>query len=324
VLATGLMVAALVAAAHAQPGGTAAQPTKAQITVVVPADAELFFDGDATTQTGTERIFVTPPLKAGTTFHYNLVAKWKADGKLVEQKRTVDVTSGGRVRVNFLLQADETDLSEDKEVVTSTVTKRPSVAAINFRKELNLPFATLGTLGSRIGEARRAGDPVALANTANELAVAEKVSGQKAGVTSSTLLQESAELAKLRRQEPELEAVLQVSQQLAAEERGVAQLRQMVAKAKEQAKLEAEALRNNGEIPWQPRKLVINNTSTDTLDIYVNGNFKMTVEPGTLQSCVIEHHWNPTILTAYGNQDSDVWGPMPILGKFTKYTWNIK
>jgi hypothetical protein len=49
-------------------------------------------------------------------------------------------------------------------------------AAINFRKELNLPFATLGTLGSRIGEARRAGDPVALANAASELAVAEKVS----------------------------------------------------------------------------------------------------------------------------------------------------
>jgi hypothetical protein len=67
-----------------------------------------------------------------------------------------------------------------------------------------------------------------------------------------------------------------------------------------------------------------NNTSTDTLDIYVNGNFKMTVGPGTSQSCVIEHHWNPTILTAYGNQDSDVWGPMPIMGKFTKYTWNIK
>src|SRR5207245_641837 len=104
--------------------------------VVVPADAELFFDGDATTQTGTERLFVTPPLTPGTTFHYNLVARWKTDGKAVEQKRTVDVTSGGRVRVNFLLPADEKpDLSEDKEVVTSTVTKRPSVAAINFRKE---------------------------------------------------------------------------------------------------------------------------------------------------------------------------------------------
>jgi hypothetical protein len=111
---------------------------------------------------------------------------------------------------------------------------------------------------------------------------------------------------------------------LAAEERSVAQLEQMAAKAKEQAKQEAEAVRNGGVIPYTPRTIVINNTSTDTLDIYVNGNFKMTVGPGMLQSCVVEHRWNPTILTAYGNQDTDVWGPMPIQGKFTKYTWNIR
>ena len=323
-LAALVAIAALVGAGHAGQTTPAAQAAKAEITVVVPADAELFFDGDPTTQSGAERLFVTPALKPGVTFHYNLVARWKSDGKVVEQKRTVEVVSGGRARVNFLVPpGDDVDTSADKEVVTSTMTKRPSAAAINFRKELNLPFATLSTLGPRIAEARRAGDPVALANAANELAVAEKVSGKKASLTSNTILQESQELAKLQRQEPQLESVIEVSKQLAAEERGIAQLRQLAAKAKEQAKVDAEALRNNGIIPYTPRTVVINNTGTDTLDIYVNGNFKMTVGPGELQSCVVEHRWNPAILTAYGNGD-DVWGPMPILGKFTKYTWNIR
>jgi uncharacterized protein (TIGR03000 family) len=323
-LAAFAVLAAMVGAGHARQTTPAAQPVKAEIIVVVPADAKLFFDGDATTQTGTERQFVTPPLKPGITFHYNLVARWKVDGKVVEQKRTVDVASGGRVRVNFLQAAgDDVDTAADKEVVTSTATKRRSAVTINLRKELNLPFPTLATLGPRIAEARRAGDPVALANAANELAVAEKVSGKKASLTSSAVLQESQELAKLQRQESQLEAVIQVPKQLAAEERGVAQLQQLAAKAKEQAKLDGEALRNNGVIPYTPRTVVINNTSTDTLDIYVNGNYKMTVGPGELQSCVVEHRWNPTILTAYGDQDA-VWGPMPIAGKFTKYTWNIR
>ena len=320
-----LVVATLMGTGHGRPAAQAAEPAKAEITVVVPADAELFFDGDATTQTGTERLFVTPALKPGVVFHYQLIARWKAGDKTVEQNRTVDVTSGGRVRVDFLKAADDKgDADDDKEVVTSTVTKRPSAAAVNFRKELNLPFATLGTIGKRVSEARRAGDPVALANAASELAVAEKVSGKKAALTSGALLQESTELAKLRRQESELEAVIQVSKQLGAEERAVTQLSQMAAKAKEQAKLEGEAMRNNGEVPWTPRQLVINNTTTDSLDVYVNGNFKMTVGPSEMQACVIEHRWNPTTVTAYGDQDDDVWGPRTINGKFQKYTWNIK
>jgi uncharacterized protein (TIGR03000 family) len=323
-LASALAIGALVPFGRAQTGTPDSK--SAEITVVVPADAELFFDGDPTTQTGSERLFVTPLLKPGTTFHYNLAARWKADGKTVEQKRTVEVTSGGRVRLDFLKPADDKasgDAAEDKEVVTSKRTKRPSAAAINFRKELNLPFNTLETLGPRISQARRAGDPVALANAANELAVAEKVSGKKASLTSTDVLQESSELAKMRRQEAELEAVIQTSTQMATEEKNLLTLRQMATKAKEQAKLDAQALQNNVDGTSTPRQLVINNTTTDSLDVYVNGNFKMTVAPATKQTCLIEHRWNPTIVTLYGNQDDDVWGPRYINGKFQKYTWNV-
>ena len=77
--------------------GQPAKPSEkvgAEITVVLPADAELLFDGAPTTQKGTERVFSTPRLEAGKVFHYNLVARWKEDGKPVEEKRQVEVTEG--------------------------------------------------------------------------------------------------------------------------------------------------------------------------------------------------------------------------------------
>ena len=61
------------------------------------------------------------------------------------------------------------------------------------------------TLGNRIDTARRQYDPVALGNTASELALAEKVSGKQASLTSTALYKESVELAKLRRQVAELD-----------------------------------------------------------------------------------------------------------------------
>ena len=72
------------------------------------------------------------------------------------------------------------------------------------------------------------------------------------------------------------------------------------------------------------RKVVVNNYTTQYLDIYVNGNYKTQIAPGATQVCTIEHRWNPTVLTAYGNEDEINWGPKYIWGKFDKYTWNIE
>jgi hypothetical protein len=213
--------------------------------------------------------------------------------------------------------------AQDKEVVDSKVTRRPSAATINFRKELNLPFATLGTLGPRIAAARRSPDPVALAHAASELNVAEKVSGKKASLTSATLIKEAAQLAALRRQQSELEATLKVSQQIAAEKQNIELLNQSIALAKEQAKQATEAIQRNQEPTWAPRTVVVNNYTTQYLDVYVNGNLKGNVPPGQQQVWTIEHRWNPTVLTAYGNEDSETWGPRYIWGRFKKYTWNI-
>ncbi|HBI42924.1 MAG TPA: hypothetical protein DDY78_08715, partial [Planctomycetales bacterium] len=51
------------------------------------ADAQVFFDGDKTSQTGAERAFVSPPLEAGRSFHYTIEARWMEDGHQMKKTR---------------------------------------------------------------------------------------------------------------------------------------------------------------------------------------------------------------------------------------------
>jgi hypothetical protein len=211
----------------------------------------------------------------------------------------------------------------DKEKIDSTAVKRTPAASVKFAKELGLPYATLGTLGSRVDAARRAHDPVALAHAAHELATAEKVSGKRASLTALELAKESAELAKLRRQESELRATLAVQQQITGTDDAITTLKQILNDAKAQAKADSEAIRMNQEPTWTPRKVIVNNYTTQYLDIWVNGYYKVQVSPGMSQSFLIEHRWNPTVLTAYGDDDETTFKAIPIWGRFKTYTWNI-
>jgi uncharacterized protein (TIGR03000 family) len=73
----------------------------AKITVVVPPDAEVYFDGSPTTETGTERVYTTPHLVEGTTYSYTIRAVWTAGGSPVDKTRQVTFRSGSQVRVDF-------------------------------------------------------------------------------------------------------------------------------------------------------------------------------------------------------------------------------
>ncbi len=212
---------------------------------------------------------------------------------------------------------------EDQQVVKSTANAQAPAAAVNFRKDLNLSYPSLSTLGARIDAARRAPDPVALAHTASELNVAEKVSGKAASLTSKQVLTEAAELATLRKQEAELKAVLQVSNQVMFEEDRVASLKKEIALAQAQTKADQEAFKMNQEPTSTARKVVVNNYTSQYLDVWVNGYPKGQVQPGSTLVLTIEHRWNPTVLKAYGNDDMNNWGPRYIWGRFDKYTWNI-
>jgi uncharacterized protein (TIGR03000 family) len=73
----------------------------AQVTVIVPADADVFFDGEPTNETGTQRVFTTPVLPAGKNFSYEIEAQWSANGQSFDQTRKVAVRAGANVTVDF-------------------------------------------------------------------------------------------------------------------------------------------------------------------------------------------------------------------------------
>ncbi len=78
----------------------------ARITVYVPADAEIFFDGEATKQRGGVRHYDTPALEVGKAYSYEIRGRWKKGGKTVERTRKVWMTGGDEIQVNFFNNKD--------------------------------------------------------------------------------------------------------------------------------------------------------------------------------------------------------------------------
>jgi uncharacterized protein (TIGR03000 family) len=73
----------------------------ATVEVMVPADTVLVFDGQTTSQTGVRRVFTTPELEKGKSYHYRVEAKFMQDGKSVTQTQRVQVYAGANVTIVF-------------------------------------------------------------------------------------------------------------------------------------------------------------------------------------------------------------------------------
>ena len=215
------------------------------------------------------------------------------------------------------------DPTGDQQVIKTKATKAKPAAAVPFRKELGLSFDSLGTLGTRIDRARRAGDPVALGHAAGELDLAEQVSGKTASVTSKQLLTEAAELANLRKQNAELQAVLLMSRKITLAQDQMTDLKKNIEAAQAQAEEAKRSFQKNEEPAFAPRKLVVNNYSTQYVDVQVNGYLKGQVDPGTSKVFTIDQPWNPIVLKGWGDSDESTFGPVVLKGQFDKYTWNI-
>jgi uncharacterized protein (TIGR03000 family) len=69
------------------------------IDVQVPANAEVWFESQKMSQTGTSRRFVSPPIPAGTTHAYSIRARWTEDGQEVEKTRRVLIQAGDYLSV---------------------------------------------------------------------------------------------------------------------------------------------------------------------------------------------------------------------------------
>jgi uncharacterized protein (TIGR03000 family) len=84
---------------------TQAADNSAHLNVQVPANAQVWIEGAKTTQTGTDRLFTSPPLTPGTNYSYDVRARWLDNGKPVDRTKTVVVHAGDRLDVNMMAGA---------------------------------------------------------------------------------------------------------------------------------------------------------------------------------------------------------------------------
>ena len=73
----------------------------AQITISVPPDAQIWFNDNKTTATGSVREFQSPPLTPGSRYAYEVRARWYENGQEVTQTQQVPVTAGVHIRMAF-------------------------------------------------------------------------------------------------------------------------------------------------------------------------------------------------------------------------------
>jgi len=82
---------------------TSLEPAPATIVVNLPADAKLTVDGNPTTSTSAQRVFVSPALETGLEYSYTLTAEVVRDGKTETRTEKVAVRAGEetKVEINF-------------------------------------------------------------------------------------------------------------------------------------------------------------------------------------------------------------------------------
>lgn len=89
--------------APAVPTMPVAAANTAEITVDVPANAQVMFDNVPMTQTGAVREYVTPSLTPGQDFSYDIRARWTdPNGVAVDRTRHVIIHAGDHVNVDFV------------------------------------------------------------------------------------------------------------------------------------------------------------------------------------------------------------------------------
>jgi uncharacterized protein (TIGR03000 family) len=94
-----LIIVAAPASVAAAPQGSQAMAT---ITLLVPENAEVFFDEYPSVEKGRERKYSTLPLERDKTYEYVVRALWMEEGRTVERDRRIPIKGGASVRADFL------------------------------------------------------------------------------------------------------------------------------------------------------------------------------------------------------------------------------
>ena len=74
---------------------------RATIRVDLPENARLTFDGESTVSTGTQRVFISPPLARGREFSYTLRSELRRGDKIVSVSKKITVRAGEETRVDL-------------------------------------------------------------------------------------------------------------------------------------------------------------------------------------------------------------------------------
>lgn len=80
----------------------------ATMMVLLPRpDAQVWFDGAATSQQGTQRSFHSPALDPSGTYTYTIRARWMENGQPIERERRVNVQPGQTFTIDFRADSGE-------------------------------------------------------------------------------------------------------------------------------------------------------------------------------------------------------------------------
>ncbi|HEY7428783.1 MAG TPA: TIGR03000 domain-containing protein, partial [Gemmataceae bacterium] len=91
------------------PSDSANKP--ATIIVHVPEDATLLVNGKRTRSTSSTRLFYSPPLGSGKSYHYDFEARIDRDGQTVKARKRVEVGAGDRREISITMP----DLDQSSE-----------------------------------------------------------------------------------------------------------------------------------------------------------------------------------------------------------------
>jgi uncharacterized protein (TIGR03000 family) len=74
---------------------------QAKITLVVPADAKVYVDGQPTQLQSERRVFTTPPLQTGKTYYYDFQVEVTRNGRVIRETQQVVIQPGRTQEVSF-------------------------------------------------------------------------------------------------------------------------------------------------------------------------------------------------------------------------------
>jgi uncharacterized protein (TIGR03000 family) len=77
-------------------------PDSVTIRMRVPTGARVWLGSKETSQTGTDRMFVSPSLEPGYEYVYHIRVQWNQNGETVERNREVTVHAGDVINLNIV------------------------------------------------------------------------------------------------------------------------------------------------------------------------------------------------------------------------------